>query len=108
MKMLSRLGLSAALAVACAGAAAIAAPAAVNIPIKHFAFMPMTVTVPVGGSVTWTNMDGEIHTVVSTDGVFRSGGLDEGDSFTFKFPKAGVYNYICSIHPKMKAVVVVK
>lgn len=112
MKTLSRLGLAAALALACAAPASFAAepppPKSVTVPIKNFAFMEMSVTVAVGGSVTWKNLDGEPHTVVSTDGLFRSGGLDEGDSFTYKFQKPGVYKYICSIHPRMKASIVVR
>lgn len=101
------LALAAALAIACASSVH-AAPAAVTVPIRNFAFMPMEVDVPVGGSVTWKNMDGEPHTVTSTDGVFKSGALDEGDSFTFRFTKAGTYPYICSIHPQMRAKVVVR
>ena len=109
MKMLPRLGLVAALAFACvAPALAQPTPTSATVPIKNFAFMPMSTTIAAGGSVTWKNMDGEVHTVVSTDGLFRSGGLDEDDSFTFKFTKPGVYKYICSIHPQMKATVVVK
>ena len=112
MKMLSRLGLAVAFALACVAptsfAAELAASKAVTVPIKNFAFMEMTTTVAVGGSVTWKNLDGEPHTVVSTDGLFRSGGLDEGDSFTFRFQKPGVYKYICSIHPQMKASIVVR
>lgn len=107
--MTHRLALAAALTLACAVPAVLAAaPAAVEVPIKSFAFMPMEVSVPVGGSVTWKNFDGEPHTVTSTDGLFHSGALDQGDSFTFKFTKAGTYPYICSIHPQMRARVVVK
>jgi plastocyanin len=107
--MNNRLALAAAFAFACATPAVLAAaPAAVTVPIKSFAFMPMEVSVPVGGSVTWKNLDPEPHTVTSTDGAFRSAGLDQGDSFTFKFTKAGTYPYICSIHPQMRARVVVK
>ena len=58
--------------------------------------------------MTWKNLDGEPHTVVSTDGLFRSKALDENDSFSFKFDKPGTYKYICSIHPKMVATVTVK
>lgn len=112
MKLFSSLGPAAALAFACAVPASFAAtpapPTSVTVPIKNFAFMEMSVTIAAGGSVTWKNLDGEPHTVVSTDGLFRSGGLDEGDSFTFKFPKPGVYKYVCSIHPQMKASVVVR
>ena len=100
-----------------AGAAAIgdfvpshadAQAAAVTVPIKNFAYMPMSVTIAAGGSVTWKNLDGEPHTVTSLDGLFRSAALDQDDSFTFKFAKPGVYKYVCSIHPKMRAEIVVK
>lgn len=107
--MTHRLALAAALTLACAVPAILAAaPATIEVPIRNFAFMPMEVSVPVGGSVTWKNLDGEPHTVTSTEGLFRSGALDQGDSFTFKFTKAGTYPYICSIHPQMRARVVVK
>jgi plastocyanin len=108
MKTSSRLALGAALALlSAAPAVQAAAPQPVVVPIKSFAFS-MSVTVPVGGAVTWKNLDGEPHTVVSTEGLFRSAALDQGDSFTFRFAKPGTYRYICSIHPNMRAVVVVK
>jgi plastocyanin len=99
--------LFAGLGLALAGQA-IGAPGPVQVMIKNFDFQPMAVTVPVGGSVTWKNLDGEPHTVTSTDGSFRSEALDEDDTYTFKFSKPGVYSYICTIHPKMRATVTVK
>jgi plastocyanin len=42
------------------------------------------------------------------DGTFHSPALDEGDTYQFKFDKPGVYKYICSIHPKMRATITVK
>jgi len=39
--------------------------------------------------VTWKNLDPESHTVTSVDGVFRSGGIDQGESFTFRFTRPG-------------------
>ena len=87
---------------------ATAAPGDAQIMIKNFDFMPMAVTVPVGGSVTWKNLDGEPHTVTSTDGTFRSEALDEDDTYSFRFTKPGVYKYICTIHPKMRATVTVR
>jgi plastocyanin len=87
---------------------AIAAPGDVQVTIRNFDFAPMAVTVPVGGQVTWKNLDGEPHTVTSTDGAFRSQALDEADTYTFKFTKPGVYQYICTIHPRMRATVTVK
>jgi plastocyanin len=78
------------------------------IVMKNFDFSPMDLTVVSGTTVTWKNMDGEPHTVASADGLFRSPALDQNDSYTFKFDKPGVYKYICSIHPKMKAAITVK
>jgi plastocyanin len=78
------------------------------IQIKDFDFKPMNVTILVGGSVTWKNLDGEPHTVTSTEGLFRSGAIDQDESFTFKFDKPGVYSYLCSIHSKMRATVTVQ
>jgi plastocyanin len=92
-------------ALVAAATPAFAQDATVNI--KNFMFA-MDVTVTPGSTVTWKNMDGEPHTVVSTDGLFRSQALDEGDSYSFKFVKPGVYKYICSIHPQMRATVTVK
>jgi plastocyanin len=79
-----------------------------NIVMKNFDFAPMTTTVNAGATVTWKNEDGEPHTVVSTDGLFRSAALDENDSFKFTFSKPGTYKYVCSIHPKMVGTIVVK
>src|SRR5947207_2604180 len=84
------------------------APAANTIVMKNFDFSPMSLTIKAGGSVTWKNLDGEPHTVTSVDGLFRSGALDQNDSFTFKFDKPGTYKYLCSIHPRMTAAIIVK
>jgi plastocyanin len=91
------------------GASGVARAQATNMVVmKKFDFSPMAITIKAGESVTWKNLDGEPHTVTSVDGLFRSGALDQKDSFTFKFDKAGIYKYVCSIHPWMKASVVVQ
>ena len=79
-----------------------------TITIKNFDFAPMSLTVKAGTTVTWKNLDGEPHTVTSDTGLFRSGGLDENDSFSFKFDKPGTYKYVCSIHPRMTGTIVVQ
>jgi plastocyanin len=88
------------------GQAQTAASAAVKI--DNFSFGPTALTVPVGTTVTWTNRDDIPHTVVSTDGVFKSKALDTDDKFSFVFTKPGTYAYFCSIHPKMTGTVVVQ
>ncbi len=85
-----------------------AAPAEAPVKIDNFSFTPATITVPVGTTVRWTNRDDIPHTVVADDKTFKSKALDTDEQFTYTFTKPGTYNYFCSIHPKMTAVVVVK
>jgi plastocyanin len=79
-----------------------------TIKLEHFMFAPATLTVPVGATVRWLNLDGEPHTTVSIDGLFRSGALDQGDAFAYTFKVAGRYRYVCSIHPQMTGTIVVQ
>ena len=81
---------------------------AMEVKIDNFSFGPAALTVPVGTTVTWTNRDDIPHTVVSTDGVFKSKVLDTDEKFSFTFSKAGSYPYFCSIHPKMTGKVIVQ
>jgi len=83
-------------------------PDATKIIVKDFMFNPTPLTVKAGSTVTWTNMDDEPHTVVSDAGVFKSGGMDTNESFSFKFDKPGTYHFTCSIHPRMVGSVVVQ
>ena len=82
--------------------------ATAEVKIDNFSFGPQTITVPVGVTVTWTNRDDIPHTVVSTDGVFKSKVRDTDEKFSYTFTKAGTYPYFCSVHPKMTGKVVVQ
>lgn len=79
-----------------------------DVKIDNFAFGPQSLTVKVGTTVTWTNRDDIPHTVVSSDGVFKSKARDTDETFSYKFDKAGTYSYFCSLHPKMTGQVVVQ
>jgi plastocyanin len=83
-------------------------PTSAEVKVDNFSFGPMSLTVAVGTTVTWTNRDDIPHTVVSTDKVFKSKVLDTDEKFSFTFDKAGTYPYFCSIHPKMTGSVVVQ
>jgi plastocyanin len=78
-----------------------------QVSIDNFAFAPATLTVKVGGTVTWTNRDEEPHTVAANDGTFHSPGMGTGATFSHTFPTAGTFDYVCSIHPMMHGTVVV-
>jgi plastocyanin len=77
------------------------------VSIDNFAFVPATLTVRAGSTVTWTNHDEEPHTVAASDGSFHSPGMGSQGTYSHTFPTAGKFDYVCSIHPFMHATVVV-
>jgi plastocyanin len=79
-----------------------------EVGIDHFRFGPGTLRVRVGTTVTWTNRDDTPHTVVSTDGLYKSKVLDTDEKFSFTFSNTGTFPYFCSLHPKMTGKVVVQ
>lgn len=91
------------------GGATNTAAADVAVGINGFAFMPATITVPVGTRVVWTNQQPQAsHTVTSdTPGIPDSGALQTGATFAFVFNQAGTFAYHCNIHPFMHGTVVV-
>jgi plastocyanin len=80
-----------------------------EVMIQNYAFSPASLTVSVGDTVKWTNMDTAPHTVTVTSGPvkFNSGNLAKGQSFSYTFKTAGTYSYYCAVHPDMTAKVTV-
>jgi plastocyanin len=74
--------------------------------ISGFAFTD-TIRVRAGQTVTWTNRDPVPHTVTSDDGLWDSGDIAAGGSFSHRFAVPGTYAYHCTYHPAMQATVVV-
>jgi plastocyanin len=89
-------------------AAGTAAAQGTSVTIKDFQFTPSTVTIKVGGTVTWTNDGPSTHDVTADDNSFKSGSLAQGKTYTRTFDTAGTFSYHCGIHPNMKAQVVVQ
>jgi plastocyanin len=79
-----------------------------NVTIQNFAFSPASLTINVGDTVTWTNMDSVTHTATATDGSFDTGNIASGASGSVTFDTAGTFNYICSIHPNMTGTIIVQ
>jgi plastocyanin len=69
------------------------------VAIQGFAYIPPTVTIKAGETVTWTNKDGVPHDATFSD--FTTGYISQGESFTKRFDKPGTYIYICKEHPAM-------
>jgi len=85
-----------------------------EIWMQNTSFVPQTLNIPLGTTVTWTNQDSIAHTVTSADTsgsqiLFDSGSIGMGDNFNYKFNKSGVYHYYCKIHSKkMNGVIIVQ
>jgi plastocyanin len=76
--------------------------------MRGVAFDPADITIGVGETVTWTNMDFLPHTATSGDpgdadagSIFDSGTLTLGRSFSHTFDEAGEFVYFCEFHPTM-------
>jgi plastocyanin len=100
--------LAAALLVALPLAAPADTPAPPLVHIKNFMFVPATITVAPGTTVTFVNDDQEPHTVTANDKTFDSEGLDTNQKFTHTFAKAGTFQFFCEVHPYMHGTVIVK
>lgn len=84
-------------------------PGTNSIAIKDFAFSPPEITIKKGETVVWKNEDSAPHTVVSDSGnEIDSPSLSNGQMYSHTFNTAGTYAYHCSIHPNMKARIIVE
>jgi plastocyanin len=72
-----------------------------NVNIQNFAYVPAGMHINVGDMITWTNQDAVIHTATSDNGVWNSGNLSQGQSYSFTFTNTGTYPYHCAIHTFM-------
>ena len=80
-----------------------------EVTIDNFSFLPATLTIPVGTTVTWINRDDVPHTVVSVDKKsIVSPALDTDEKFSYQFTTPGTNDYYCSVHPHMKGKIIVQ
>lgn len=68
-------------------------------------FMPSTITVPVGTTVTWVNKSKWAHTVTSDNGSFDEN-IMAGDSFSYSFTERGSFAYHCDLYDMVGMVTV--
>ena len=79
-----------------------------TINMVNFTFTPGTLTVKAGTTVTWTNNDTTTHRPASDSGLFDSGDLAPGATFSFTFNIPGTFPYHCTIHTYMTGKVIVQ
>ena len=74
-------------------------------------FLPYSLDIRVGDTVTWNNIDTAAHTVTSgsisdgADGLFDSSLFMSGTSFEVTFDETGTFDYFCMVHPWMTGMV---
>ena len=81
-----------------------------DVCLENTAFNPGDITVSVGDSVTWENVDGTDHTVTADDdsGADFDEELSDGDTYEETFDEAGDFTYHCEIHPSMTGTITVE
>jgi plastocyanin len=83
-----------------------------SVQILKDSYTPQAITVAVGETVTWTNVDttpGNGHTVTSSGrGPLKSSSMSQGGTFSYTFTTAGTFAYYCAIHPDMTGTVTVR
>jgi plastocyanin len=74
--------------------------------MRSLQFYPTNIEVTKGEVVEWKNDDLVPHTATSAS--FSSGTIVSGQSWRHTFTDAGNFPYVCTFHPRMKGVVIVK
>ena len=103
-----------------------AASTGVEVAVRTFSFVPRTVRVDAGTSITWTNEDKVLHTITSgtqkeqgvpgvsetvparPDGVFHEPLDGAGSTASVTLSEPGTYAYYCAIHAGMVGEIVVR
>lgn len=78
-----------------------------DIKIKGFSFQPRGISVRVGATITWTNLDMAPHSITADDGTFDSGLISSDKVYSRTFDKPGIFHYHCTLHPAMLGTVIV-
>lgn len=80
-----------------------------EINIQNFAFSPKELTIQVGDTIIWTNMDSSSHTITSDSGTeLSSSSFGSGQTYSHTFNTIGNFAYHCAIHTSMKGTITVE
>ncbi|MGY5149710.1 MAG: plastocyanin/azurin family copper-binding protein [Candidatus Nitrosopumilus sp. bin_68KS] len=89
-------------------------PSGTSVPgceVTNECYLPYSVTISKGDTVSWSNDDTAAHTVTSgspsegPDGNFDSSLVMSGAVYEFTFEQTGSYDYFCMVHPWMTGIV---
>ncbi len=80
-----------------------------DIRIVDNAFDPAVLGMTMGQNVRWINFGAAQHTTTDTSAdAWNSGPLNPGDFFVYHADAPGDFNYVCTFHPGMAALLVVQ
>ena len=89
-----------------AAATSAAKQATHEVLMRNIEFVPKTITVDVGDTITWRNEDSEPHNAIANDNsVFSTETIQQGETVSATIDEAGTIPYFCSIHAGMKGTV---
>jgi len=77
-------------------------------------FIPSTVTIQPGDTVTWDNTDTAAHTATAgtpsdgPSGVFDSSLIMAGGSYSYTADTEGTFDYFCMVHPWMEGTIILE
>ena len=80
-----------------------AAPKTHVVTIENMRFSPDALTVQRGDRVVWINKDLFAHTATAVGKAFDSHNIEPNASWTYVARNPGEYDYVCALHPTMKA-----
>ena len=78
-----------------------------RVKITSDGFVPMRLPISPGTKVIWTNDTSTTNSTTSETGLWDSGLLQPGQSYSRTFTKTGPYDYNSSTHPGMRGIVIV-
>ena len=73
--------------------------------MQNYSFVPNTIHVKAGSTLTIYNDDTIVHTIATGD--FASGFMGTGAAFTMKFDTPGTVPIRCTLHSRMRGTIVV-
>ena len=100
--------LLATIALAAGGCSPRPAPAAREVHIRAFQFVPAADTVQAGDTVVWTNDDIVPHSATDLAKSFDSAAIESGGAWRWVARSPGTIAYECTLHPTMRGTLVVR
>jgi plastocyanin len=81
----------------------VGSPGKNEIWLEYKLFTPSQLVVPVGTTVIFTNKDNANHSATNINGLFDSGKISSGNSYSYTFTKVGSFSFYCKYHSSVNA-----